>query len=183
MHQASSNETLEQKSGQAKGLNELESVIARAMSKTGAKKSTDLCHYLPGDAGGYMHHFTMEKMRRKAPDQLRTLIQQFILTSDRPSPLPPKQRAPRGSRANKSCDLTRGQIEKMFQLARNSKNREMLLLLSSKRSLKSCKRDLIQSIRRGDVDQMLWDAYVEACRVAKAGPLVEEAAFFLPDSE
>ena len=47
-------------------LKEVEDVIGRALKKVGAKKENDLCRYIPMATGGYMHHFTLKKMKRSS---------------------------------------------------------------------------------------------------------------------
>jgi len=82
----------------AKSLKEIEDVIARAIKKVNGRKENDLCRYLPMSTGGYMHHFTLRKMKYKQPSELGTLIEKFIINADRPGTVPPKQRASRGPR-------------------------------------------------------------------------------------
>ena len=55
-----SHETVEPKT---KNLKEVEEVIARAIKKVGAKRENDICRYIPMTTGGYMHHFTLKKMK------------------------------------------------------------------------------------------------------------------------
>jgi hypothetical protein len=47
-------------------------------------------------------------------------------------------------------------------MARLTGDKEIVSVLSPKRSLATCKRDLIQSIRHGIVDQALWNSYMES---------------------
>ena len=42
--------------------------------------------------GGYMHHFTLRKMKLKQPAELAGLIEQFIINATKPSGIAPKQR-------------------------------------------------------------------------------------------
>ena len=86
-------ETMEKKS-----FREIEDVIAKAIKKVGGRKENDLCKYLPMSTGGYMHHFTLRKMKLRQPQELSTIIEKFIINNDRPHSVPPKQRAARGSR-------------------------------------------------------------------------------------
>ena len=146
-----------------KSLREIEDVIANAIKKVGGKKENDLCKYLPMNSGGYMHHFTLRKMKSKQPSELGSLIEKFIINSDRPSAVAPKQRAARGSRKRRDqYTFTRTQLERMLNIARLAGDKEMITILSPKKSLATCKRELIISIRHGNVDQELWNAYVEA---------------------
>src|SRR3990167_4866380 len=147
----------------AKGLKEAEEVIARAIRKIGARKENELCKYLPMTSGGYMHHFTLRKMKLKQPFELAKIIEKNIITNKAPDVVTPKQRAARGTRKRRdNITFTKGQLEKLLNMAKLTGDTEMLSVLSPKKSLAACKRDLIQAIRGGVVDQTLWNSYVEA---------------------
>lgn len=155
-----SHETVELK---AKSLKEVEDVIVRAIKKVGAKKENDICRYIPMASGGYMHHFTLKKMKVKHPHELGSIIEKFIINSDRPGMVPPKPRAVRGSRKRRDhVTFTRNQIERMLAIARLAGDKEMVSVLSPKRSLITCKKELIASIRHNCIEQELWNAYVES---------------------
>ncbi len=146
-----------------KSLKEIEDIIARAIKKVGGRKENDLCRYLPMNSGGYMHHFTLRKMKNKQPSELSSLIEKFIIQPDRPGTVPPKQRAARGSRKRRDqYSFTRNQLERMLNFAKLAGDKEMITILSPKKSLSHCKRELIASIRHGKADQELWITYVEA---------------------
>lgn len=146
-----------------KSLKEVENVISEAIKKVGAKKENELCKYLPMTSGGYMHHFTLKKMKTKQPSNLASLIQKFIINSDKPAIVPPKARAARGSRKRRDqLVFTRTQLERMLNIARLAGDKEIISVLSPKKSLTTCKRDLILSIRNGKVEHDLWNAYVES---------------------
>jgi len=146
-----------------KNLKEVEEVIARAIKKVGAKRENDICRYIPMTTGGYMHHFTLKKMKSKLPGELSAMIEKFIINADRPGMVAPKSRAPRGSRKRRDqITFTRTQLERMLSIARLAGDKEMVSVLSPKRSVATCKRELIASIRHNKVDQELWLAYVES---------------------
>lgn len=146
-----------------KSLQEIEEIITKAIKKVGARKENDLCKYLPMTAGGYMHHFTFKKKKLKQPSELATFIEKFIINNDRPHAVAPKQRAARGSRKRRDqYTFSRGQLEKMLTLARQTGDKEMISILSPKKSLAASKRELILSIRQGRVEPELWNSYVEA---------------------
>jgi hypothetical protein len=152
-------EIMEQK---PKNFREVEDIIAKAIKKVGGRKENDLCKYLPMNSGGYMHHFTLRKMKNKQPGELGSLIEKFIINSDRPSSVPPKQRAARGSRKKRDqVSFTRNQLERMLNIARLAGDKEMISILSPKKSLSTAKRELIVSIRHGKIEQELWNSYVE----------------------
>jgi hypothetical protein len=142
---------------------ELESMIDHALKKVGGSKENDLCRYLPAERGGYMHHFTLRKMKFESPEKLGELIGKFILTSERPSTLPPKQRMPRGSRKRKDAIVLEREVaDKIIQLARETGRPELVAHLSPPKSISQCKRELIQAIKAGRAEQRLWDQYCEA---------------------
>jgi hypothetical protein len=146
----------------AKSLREVEDIIAKAIKKVGGRKENDLCKYIPMTSGGYMHHFTLRKMRLKQPQELGSLIEKFINSVDRPHSVPPKQRAARGSRKRRDqITFTRTQLERMLGIARMAGDKEMVSILSPKKSLATCKRELIASIRHGKVEPELWNSYAE----------------------
>lgn len=157
----------------AKGLKEVEDVIAKAIKKLGARKENELCKYLPMKSGGYMHHFTLRKMKYKQPQELSGIIERFVINADRPMVIPPKQRAARGSRKRKDhMNFTRIQLERMLNIARIAGDKEIITILSPRKSLASCKRELIQSIRHNKVEADLWANYAES---VQAQQLMNEA--------
>lgn len=157
----------------AKGLKEVEDVIAKAIKKLGARKENELCKYLPMKSGGYMHHFTLRKMKYKQPQELSGIIERFVINADRPMVIPPKQRAARGSRKRKDhMNFTRVQLERMLNIARIAGDKEIITILSPRKSLASCKRELIQSIRHNKVEADLWANYAES---VQAQQLMNEA--------
>lgn len=164
-----------------KELKELETVIAKAIKKVGGRKENDLCKYIPVSSGGYIHHFTLRKMKSKQPIELSTMIEKFIINPSRPSVVSPKQRAPRGSRKRRDhITFTKGQLDKLLSMARVSGDKEMITVLSPKKSLAACKRDLIQSVRQGVIDHELWNDYVEAgnAHQALAASITSESSLF-----
>jgi hypothetical protein len=59
-------------------------------------------------------------------------------------------------------NFTRNQLERMLNIARLAGDKEIITILSPRKSLATCKRELIQSIRHNKLDQELWNGYVEA---------------------
>jgi len=147
----------------AKGFKEVEEVITKAIKKLGAKKENELCKYLPMKSGGYMHHFTLRKMKYKQPQELAAIIERFVVHADKPTVIAPKQRAARGSRKRRDhMNFTRNQLERMLSIARIAGDKEIITILSPKKSLATCKRELIQAIRHNKTDADLWNNYVES---------------------
>lgn len=152
---------------QDKSSSQIETLIHTAMKKVQAKKENDICRYLPGEKGGYIHHFTMRKMKTTAPDALKNLISKFIIQSNNPVSLPPKQRAPRGSRKRRDqVVLNRQDIERMLKMARLAGDHDIIRKLTPKRELRTVKRELIASVKHGRVEQELWESYCEAVAAA-----------------
>jgi hypothetical protein len=147
----------------------IEDVIAKAVKRVSGKKENELCKYLPMKSGGYMHHFTFRKMKIKQPQELAAIIEKHIINADKTVVIAPKQRAPRGSRKRRDhLNFTRMQIEKMLNIARLAGDKEIISLLSPRKSLAACKRDLIQAIRHNKVEQELWLSYSEAVLAQEA---------------
>jgi hypothetical protein len=141
----------------------LEQLINSAIKKVGAKKENDICRYLPISTGGYIHHFTMRKMKTEAPEQLTNLLTKHIINVDKPHMVPPKPRAARGSRKRRDQFLfSKVDIERMLNMARLAGDKDMIRKLTPKKDLRTIKRELIASIRHGKVEQELWRFYVEA---------------------
>lgn len=140
----------------------LDQLISNAIKKAGVKKENDICRFLPISTGGYIHHFTMRKMKTEAPEQLHNLISKFIINADKPQTVAPKQRAARGSRKRRDQFLfSKGDIERMLNMARIAGDKDMIRKLTPKKDLRTIKRELIASIRHGKVEQELWHFYVE----------------------
>ncbi|MFQ5729337.1 MAG: hypothetical protein ACE5GN_03145 [Waddliaceae bacterium] len=142
---------------------DLENVIDTAVKKIGGGKENDICRYLPVSTGGYIHHFTMRKMKYEDPQQLTQMIKKNIIDVDKPSTVPPKPRAARGSRKRRDQYLfTKEDIERMLNMARLAGDKEMIRKLTPRKDLRQIKRELIASIRHGNVDHECWNSYVEA---------------------
>lgn len=156
--------------------NELDKLIEKALNKVQANSENELCKYLPGTSGGYIHHFTMRKLKNSQPDQLSQMLRTFILEREMPETLPPKSRAPRGSRRRREpISITRTDIEKVLELARQVGDNDLLARFSPKRSLPTLKKELIRSIRSNRVEVELWNAYSEAMTLLNSFAQLEKA--------
>src|SRR6185503_17907452 len=97
---------------------QLAQLIENALRKIEGRKENELCKFLPGESGGYMHHFTLKKLKNSDPQQLFELLQKFVINTTKPKILAPKPRAPRGSRKKREViSFTRTDIEKVLDLA------------------------------------------------------------------
>ena len=140
----------------------LEDIISKAIKKVGGSKENDLCKYLPVETGGYMHHFTMRKMKSENPRLLSEMIAEFIMTVDNPVAVPPKPRAARGSRKRRDqVYFSKEDLERLLHMARCAGDRELISKLTPKKSLTAVKREMIASIRRNEVNAEMWNRYVE----------------------
>jgi hypothetical protein len=159
-------------------LKELEEAIQLAAEKVGAKKENDICHYLPVPSGGYMHHFTMRKMKQEQPETLKNYIYRYIIDIENPQFVDPKKRAVRGSRKqNNIIAFTQEDLSKVLDLARQAGDQEILAKLSPKRSLSSTKKDLISSIRQGKVRYDLWEQYSKLVHKSQESPEEQSPSF------
>lgn len=140
----------------------LESLIKKAVQKIGGNKENDICRYLPSPAGGYIHHFTMRKMKTEEPEKLVSLLNKFILNPAQLLRVTPKQRAARGSRKRRDqVFFSKQDIERMLTIARLAGDKDMIRKLTPKKDLRTIKRELIASIRHNKVEEDLWASYVE----------------------
>lgn len=142
---------------------QIESLISAAVKKINGKKENDICRYLPNPAGvGYIHHFTMRKMKTEEPEKLHSMISKHIINADKPHSVSPKPRAARGSRKRRDqLVFSKQDIDRMLHMARMAGDRDMIRKLTPKKDLRTIKRELISSIRHGRVDQDLWHSYAE----------------------
>lgn len=140
----------------------LDQLINACVKKVGGKKENDICHYLPAQTGGYIHHFTMRKMKGECPQQLAEMLNKYIINTSHPQEITPKPRAARGSRKRRDLfTFSKQDLEKMLNMARMAGDKEMIRKLTPKKDLKTIKRELISSIRHGRVEPDLWNLYTE----------------------
>lgn len=141
----------------------LNAAIESALKKIRAKKEKEMCRYLPGPRGGYIHHFTFKKLKEKDPEKCLSLVEEFILNPPTPRELEPTPRAPRGlNRTNNQIKLPNEMVNRIIQIARESGDNSLLSKILAARPLNQVKRDLIRSIRENRANQELWEAYKEA---------------------
>jgi hypothetical protein len=115
-----------------------------------------------------MHHFTLIKLKNNNPQELNSLLQEFIIDATAPKTLHPKQRAPRGSRKRKDLvTFNRPDMERLIDLARKAGYSDLVAKFSPKRSITSLKRELIRSVRENRINQELWNSYAEMMSINK----------------
>lgn len=141
----------------------LDQLIDKAVKKIGGSKENDICRYLPVSTGGYIHHFTMRKMKTEDPVALCEMIEKNILGSNKPKAVPPKPRAARGSRKMRgNFFFTKHDMDRLLNMARLAGDKELVRKLTPREDLRTIKRKLISSIRHGRIEPELWESYVEA---------------------
>lgn len=145
-------------------VSKLEKGIASAVKKLGINKENDICRYIPVPTGGYIHHFTMRKMKHEEPAKLLEMIEKHILNvNGMPPKVEPKKRAPRGSKKQGGAvAFSKGHLERMLNMARLVGDKEIVKMLSAQtKDRKSVRRELIQSIKEDRADLDLWNTWVE----------------------
>lgn len=141
-------------------LNEL---IDKAIRKVGGDKENDICRYIPSETGGYIHHFTMKKMKHENPQGLTEKIEKYILNPTNPHKVQPKQRAARGSRKRRDhYFFSKNDLERLLHMARISGDKDMVRKLTPRTDPRSIKRELLSSIRQGRAEVELWNSWIEA---------------------
>lgn len=141
---------------------ELQQLIDSAVKKVGARKENDICRYIPISKGGYIHHFTMRKMKTEEPEQLAKMITRHIINEKNPKQITPKPRRPRGSRKRGLNYLfSKDDLDRIVSMARMAGDLDMVRKLRPRQDLRTVKRELISSIRHGRVEPELWNSYVE----------------------
>ena len=146
-----------------KTLQELEDTIRKAVKKINGTKENDICRYLPIPNGGYMHHFTMRKMKTEEPHALSALIDRYINSVEKPTSVAPKPRAARGSRKRRGgINFSRSELEKLINIANRLGEDDIINKLSPRKSLAAYRRDLIMSVKNNEVDEKLWKDYAQA---------------------
>lgn len=151
-------------------LQELDKALALAIQKVRGKKASELCRYLPSEKGlGHMHHFSIEKLRKENPFRLLQMVQKYIVQTEEPTKIAPKQRAARGSRKRQNqYTFSEQEVERIRQYAKIAGDEDMARRLRPQGDPLTMKRELIASIRHNRVEPDLWNAYVDWVTSASA---------------
>lgn len=147
---------------------EIEEIINEALKKVGGEQEKDICKFLPADSGGYMHHFTMKKMKKTDSETFRQMLCKFILDPKAPRAIDPKPRA----RRNKPFSINQTDLKLILKLARETGDKQLLTKLGTKLSLSQLKRELIKSIKENRLEEELWSSYVQAIETFHGDELV-----------
>jgi len=143
----------------------LQSTIKQAVKKVNGEKEFDICRYIPGDKGYYLHHLSYGRLKRQEPKTLQKLLKTHILESKQPKKFPS---APRSARDHtsvpKTLKLSAPELRKILDLVKGSGDADLANKLQPKMSLPQLKRLLIASIRGNEPDQNLWDALTQTLK-------------------
>lgn len=157
---------------------ELKALLSNALKKIGSKEENRLCRYLPGDKGGYMHHFTLKKLKKESPNELVSMLNEYVLENNNPKELPPKPRASRGTRRRRDhISFTKSELDRMLTHAKAAGDKDIIRKLIPMKDLRTIKKDLIASIRHNSVEEDLWQSYVELVHETGKGSESEASAF------
>ena len=140
-------------------VSELESAIARSMTKLNLKSENEICRYLP-DGEGYLHHFSFKKMKKTDPKKLLSMISDHIIDAHAPKRMPSKPRVYSRTTSSKVLKIDRKHARELLELAQQSNNQSLIEALSPALSLREVQRDLIQSIKEKKGDVALWETYL-----------------------
>lgn len=151
---------------------QLDSLVSMAMKKVGAKKENDICRYIPGPKGGYIHHFSMRKLRHEDPAEFASLVNKYIISVNSPNKVAPKPRARRGSRKRRDLlPLTKQDIDRLLFLCRQQPGFKDIARKLSPGDFKTIKKELVLTIKRNEIDQNLWETYAEQVKVQQGVPI------------
>ena len=151
---------------------QLEQLIQAAVKKINGKKENDICRFIPISTGGYIHHFTMRKMKSEDPKQLAEWINKHIINQNNPQEVTPKQRAARGSRKRQNqYTFSEEEVKRIREYAKIAGDEDMARRLRGHNDPTTTKRELIASIRHNRIEPDLWNAYVDWATSANAAQL------------
>lgn len=116
----------------------LENLIQEAISKVNGKNETNICRFIPSrlSSGGYMHHFTLKKMKREHPEELYDLIQAYIIQIDQPQEIsakPPER--PCTYIKKQLFTVTEAEMDRIIDLATRAQDLELLEIMRMKEAL------------------------------------------------
>lgn len=148
---------------QAETEHELDRALALAIQKVRGKKASELCRYLPSEKGqGHMHHFSIDKLKKEDPSRLLQMVQKFIVQTESPTKIAPKQRAARGSRKRQNQYVfSEEEVQRIREYAKIAGDEDMARRLRRHNDPLMTKRELLSSIRHNRIEPDLWNAYVE----------------------
>ncbi len=141
----------------------LEKSIKKALARTNSKNELDLRKYIPSqadDKSGYLHHFSLNKMKKTNPEQLNKLIEEFILTPPSPKPIA-------GGKRNQKSRFPRSEssmLIKLINIALKSGDQDAVRYLIEKCSIKEIRHAFIRTLMERKIDEQLWEAYKASVR-------------------
>ena len=139
---------------------DLQSCIAKAISKVSAKKEGELCRYIPGD-DGRLHHFTFKKMKKTEPEALQKMIEEHILERE-PMSIASKPRLKGEARGKSTAPkLKRAHFKRLVDILKNSGDEELLSMFQPVQTLKQVQKEMIGMIKKKEIDVELWATYTK----------------------
>lgn len=138
----------------------IERTLSEALQKIKGTSEKEICRYLPADTEGYMHHFTLRKMKKTEPAKLAELLHEHIIDHPSPTSIEPKQRI----RRKKSLSINQSDLNLILKLAQKTGDQHLLAKLGSKISISHLKKELIKSIKANRIEEELWYSYSEAVK-------------------
>lgn len=148
-----------------KALEELEDLIAEAMSRVSAQKETDLCQYI-SDSDGRLHHFAFGKLKKKNPEALSRMVKEQIIDRDSPIKVASKKRVPYKKQRGVSVTLSRSQVAQLLNVLQSTNAEiqgadELISALKPHQTIKQVQKLMIDMVREKKVDMNLWETYVK----------------------
>ena len=139
----------------------LSEVIKRAMDKLNLTSEAHLTHYLPGDDGNRMHHFTVKRLKKENPKRLCALLEKFILAPPTPQLLPSIPRQGKQIAVN----FNRLQLNRLIDVVTASGDEELTNLLRPYQSFADVQKQMKQMTTRGEFDPILCEVYRKLSKI------------------
>lgn len=111
----------------------LEYLIQKAILKVNGKNEAGLCRFIPFKSGGYIHYFTLRKMKQQNPEKLYDLIQTHII-----QPINPQEVAVKSLelsptyREKRLFTITETEMDRIIALAKQALDFEFLKIMQLK---------------------------------------------------
>lgn len=112
----------------------LEYLIQKAILKVNGKNEASLCRFIPFKSGGYIHYFTLRKMKQQNPEKLYDLIQTHIIQPVNPQEIAVKSLELSPTyREKRLFTITETEMDRIITLAKQALDFELLKILQIKK--------------------------------------------------
>ena len=147
-------------------IDDLDSILQDAKKKVGASSVNELSHYLPTENGYRMHHFTLVKLKKTNPKQLKAFLKQYISGVENPKKLNsrPRKSASR-SKGQIALNLEAAELQAFLRLARKAENQKLVEKLKASLPISTLKKEMLRCVKEEKIDIELWNSYVEAIKM------------------